>query len=206
MIGFLKGKVLAVFKTGKSVSTVIVWPYAENASGIGISVVVTDLLAIQFPLNTDVSLWTYHVVSENASYLIGLQTKEAMESFFSLLDVSGVGPKTALHIVDTLGVAALVEAIKMQDITAISKVPGVGKKTAAKILLELAQSPSVASLISGSSDLSSGYATVVATLQKLGYSVVKAKEAIAAAKSELDAHPDWSVSEQVTLILSKGAV
>lgn len=208
MIGYLKGNVLAVFKTGKAVSTLVVWPYREHDVGIGISVVVSDVLATALSSdNSIVSLWTYHVYSENSSYLIGLNTKESMDAFLSLLDVSGVGPKTALQIVDTLGVAAFLDAVKMQEISVFSHIPGVGKKTAAKILLELSQSPSLSTLLQGATVISSDkYATVVATLQKLGYPLAKIRDVITQFTPELDQKSELTVSEQVTLLLSKGVL
>lgn len=90
------------------------------------------------PLGTQIELYTYHYL-ENQSIprLLALQSLQARSLAIALLDVSGVGPKVAGRILDTLSPSTLLEAITTGDLTLLSTVKGLGKKTAQKIILEL---------------------------------------------------------------------
>lgn len=204
MVGFVQGIVLEVFQTGKNTSSVVVWSQSSpTAPGVGISVVVTAHTAALFTDGQMASLWTYLVHSENDHYLLGFTIKEKLRYFLRLLDVQGVGPKTGLFIIDSLGVEGLQSAIREQSIEAITKVPGIGKKTAAKIILELSQElPSVKSLVGNASSIDE-FADVIATLRKLGYSAVAAREAVTAAAPLLAQQGEKTTAEKVQLILQQ---
>jgi Holliday junction DNA helicase RuvA len=89
------------------------------------------------PLGTRCSLYTHAIQREDGTTLYGYPTMEERQLFLSLLGVSGVGARTALALLSHLAPDQLVSAIARQDAAALAKAPGVGKKTAERILLEL---------------------------------------------------------------------
>lgn len=84
-----------------------------------------------------VTLLTHLVVREDAQILFGFQTPDERDTFKILIKISGVGPRTALGILSGLSVSDLIDAVATQESARIIKVPGIGKKTAERLLLEL---------------------------------------------------------------------
>ena len=84
-----------------------------------------------------VSLLTHFVVREDAQVLYGFGAASEREAFRELIKISGVGPRTALSVLSGMGVADLAQAITLQEPGRLMKVPGIGKKTAERLLLEL---------------------------------------------------------------------
>lgn len=205
MIGYLKGKVIQVFKFGKNVVSLTVQVTPDGDYAVGYSVLVTDLFASNVSIQSFVELWTYNVHSENDAYLIGFSSPDKMRIFLDLLGVSGVGPRTALLIVDTVGVEQIRLALATKDVKVFSKVSGIGNKTAAKIVVELSgKGVDVANMLAkpSVSDISAEYADVYATLLKLGYSSSAAKEALLKAASQLKENQGKTTAEKVTLVLA----
>lgn len=89
------------------------------------------------PVGEEVFVHTYMQVGENGIGLYGFATPEEKALFLKLITVSGVGPKVALAALGTFAPKALAEAVAAGDIALVSKIPGVGKKTASRIVLEL---------------------------------------------------------------------
>jgi len=107
-----------------------------NVNGVGYKVFVTPDTLSKLP-DTETTLWTYLVVRETALDLYGFLTQDDLDFFTLLLGVSGVGPKSALAFL-ALGSADIMRsAIAQNNIDYIKKVPGIGKKSAQKIVLEL---------------------------------------------------------------------
>ena len=101
---------------------------------------------VQVPMSTfynlpergaKVSLLTHLVVREDAHTLYGFETAAEREAFRQLIRISGVGPRTALAVLSGMGVADLAQAVTLQQVGRLIKVPGIGKKTAERLLLEL---------------------------------------------------------------------
>ena len=84
-----------------------------------------------------VALYTHLVVREDAHLLFGFGTEQERRAFRQLLKISGVGARTALSVLSGLSVAELAQAVTMQDTGRLTKIPGIGKKTAERLLLEL---------------------------------------------------------------------
>jgi Holliday junction DNA helicase RuvA len=84
-----------------------------------------------------VSLLTQFIVREDAQLLYGFGTAQERQAFRELIKISGVGPRTALSILSGMGVGDLAQAISLQEAGRLVKVPGIGKKTAERLLLEL---------------------------------------------------------------------
>ncbi len=147
-------------------------------------------------LGDKVSLLTHFVVREDAQILFGFLTAEERATFRQLIKISGVGPKMALSLLSGLSVAELSQAVSKQDSGRLVKVPGIGKKTAERLLLELKGKlgPDLALPASVAND---NQADILQALIALGYSE---KEAGAALKA---LPPDVGVSEGIKLAMKK---
>lgn len=147
-----------------------------DANGIGYKVSVTGDTLQKIGLEgKEVFLWTYLAVRENAMDLYGFFDKESLD-FFELLitSVSGIGPKTALSILNVATVETLRNAISSGDTSYLTKVSGIGKKNAEKIVLELRDK---IGKFEGQSTVSEEV-DVVEALKSLGYSQNEAREAL----------------------------
>ena len=129
---------------------------------------------------------TYFSVREDAMELFGFATQEEKELFLRLIAVSGVGPKLALSILGSMPARDLQVAILMDDVTAISRAPGVGKKTAQRITLELRDKITQAevSSVSAAADIpvrpqaADSLGEALEALMALGYSAAEARTAL----------------------------
>ncbi len=166
-----------------------------DVGGVGYEVDVPMSTFYNLPaLGERVTLLTHFVVREDAQVLFGFLTAEERATFRQLVRISGVGPRTALAILSGLSVAELAQAVSMQESGRLVKVPGIGKKTAERLLLELKGKlgPDLALPQSVASD---AQADILQALVALGYSD---KEAALALKS---LPVDVGVSEGIKLAL-----
>lgn len=109
-----------------------------DVNGIGYRIrIPSRVLEVLPPLGTTIKLHTYYYVREDTQSLFGFQDKEDLAMFKLLLNVSGVGPKGALGILSFLSASALKLAVIAKDSKMISKAPGIGAKTAQRILIDL---------------------------------------------------------------------
>jgi Holliday junction DNA helicase RuvA len=109
-----------------------------NVNGIGYELDVPMSTFYQLPANgADVTLYTHLLVREDAHQLFGFATEPERRAFRQLLKISGVGARTALAVLSGLSVADLREAVNSHDGGRFIKIPGIGKKTAERLLLEL---------------------------------------------------------------------
>ena len=109
-----------------------------DCHGIGYEVDVPMSTFYQLPpLGEKVTLLTHFVVREDAQILYGFGTPAERDAFRQLVKISGVGPRTALAVLSGLSVADLAQAVGAQEAARLVKVPGIGKKTAERLLLEL---------------------------------------------------------------------
>ncbi len=127
MIGYIKGNVLNA-KDG----TVLI----EN-NGIGYEVVCSASVYSKLSANKNGEVYTYMAVREDGVSLYGFVSLEEKSMFLKLISVSGVGPKMGITVLSGLSLADLVTKIATQDVKGLSKVKGLGKKTAERIILEL---------------------------------------------------------------------
>lgn len=111
----------------------------ETAGGVVYETYVTAGFLTHNRIGSSVILRTYLQVRDDALVLFGFETKEEHRMFKLLLSVSGVGPKTAFMIVSHTSTTDLIEAVSKSDISYFTKIPGLGKKTGMKIILELSQ-------------------------------------------------------------------
>ncbi|CAM4110203.1 Holliday junction branch migration protein RuvA [Roseateles saccharophilus] len=141
-------------------------------------------------------LLTHLVVREDAHQLFGFLTQEERATFRQLIKISGVGPKMALGLLSGLSVADLAQAVSRQEAGRLTKVPGIGKKTAERLLLEL-KGKLGADLALPATVASDAQADILQALVALGYSE---KDAAAALKA---LPPDVGVSDGIKLALKK---
>ena len=109
-----------------------------DCHGVGYEVDVPMSTFYNLPgVGEPVSLLTHFVVREDAQILYGFATNGEREAFRQLIRISGVGPRTALSVLSGMSVAEIAQAVTAQDAGRLVKVPGIGKKTAERLLLEL---------------------------------------------------------------------
>lgn len=109
-----------------------------DCGGVGyeVEVPMSTYLALP-PVGSPVRLRIHHVLREDASLLFGFGTDEERELFRALLKVNGVGPKAALGILSGVSASAFRQAIAAEDTAALTRIPGVGRKTAERLLVEM---------------------------------------------------------------------
>src|SRR3954471_8483156 len=109
-----------------------------DCNGVGYEVQVPMSSFYNLPgVGEKVTLLTHFVVREDAQILYGFASRGEREAFRQLIKISGVGPRTALAVLSGLSVADIAQAVTAQDAGRLVKVPGIGKKTAERLLLEL---------------------------------------------------------------------
>ena len=109
-----------------------------DVQGVGYEVDVPMSTFYNLPATGErVALFTHLVVREDAHLLFGFGTEHERRAFRQLLKISGIGARTALSVLSGLSVAELAQAVTMQDTGRLTKIPGIGKKTAERLLLEL---------------------------------------------------------------------
>ncbi len=152
-----------------------------DCTGVGYEVGVPMSTFYNLPnVGETVALLTVHVVREDAQLLYGFATESERHAFKELTKVSGIGPRTALAVLSGMSVADLAQAITMQDAARVTTVPGIGKKTAERLLLELKGKLGADLGALGVASVPDGQGDIVRALSALGYSD---KEALIAMKS-----------------------
>jgi Holliday junction DNA helicase RuvA len=142
-----------------------------------------------------VKLHTHHYVREDTQALYGFRSTEELAFFELITTVSGVGPKVGLAIVSSRPVPDLELAILQGDDAVLTAVPGVGKRLAGRIVLELREKVAAAGSAVRAGDAGGGEAEVVAALEALGYTSREGREAARAAVANLD--PGASLEDRV---------
>ena len=188
MIAFLKGQL-----AGKTADCAFV-----DVSGVGYAVGMSQGALAKLPeVGQPVQVHTYLQVSDNGIALYGFLSLEEKALFERLITVSGVGPKVALAALSAFSPEALVAAVQAQDVAAVQKIPGVGKKTASRIILELKGSfdQGLASLFDAfgqPADVGGGAASAAAlagardALLSLGFASAEAEVALKGAPEGVD--------------------
>ena len=168
MIASLDGLVSAVFADSLIV----------EVAGIGYRVYCAPAVLAAVSAGGRAKLFTHHLVREDAQALYGFRTPEELGFFGLLQTVTGVGPKVALAIIGSRPVGDLQLAILSEDQALLTAVPGVGRKLAARICLELREKVAAAGVAAGASAGGvAGETEVIAALLALGYSAGEARQA-----------------------------
>jgi len=173
MIAYLSGEVVDSSET----SVVL------NVQGVGFQVFTTHEVLAKTKIGDILHLHTILIVREDALSLYGYSSKGEKELFQRLLAVNGVGPRSANMILSTLSAESIRQAIQKEDAALISRVPGIGKKTALKIILQL-QGSFDGSIHGLDQQTLVDHQMLVDALTSLGYSVIEAQRAIQALPKE----------------------
>lgn len=125
------------------------------------------------------ALLTHFVVREDAQLLFGFLTQTERDAFTQLIKISGVGPRTGLSILSGLSVPELAQAVTLQDPARLTKVPGIGKKTAERLMLELkGKFTSMVTTTGGVSEVNDNQVDILNALLALGYNDKEANLAV----------------------------
>jgi Holliday junction DNA helicase RuvA len=187
MIASLHGKILDIFSDSLAI----------EIGGIGLQVFTSPAVRQAVRPGESIFLHTCLIVRQDALTLYGFETREEREFFNLLLGVDGIGPKSALGVLSALSPDAIRRAVFQEQAEVFSRAPGVGKKTAQKILLHLQDRlPAVSGFeqLGAASDVDT---EVIAALTALGYSVVEAQ----AAMQSLGRNAPEDVEERLRLAL-----
>lgn len=149
-----------------------------SVGGVGLRVFAAKSLVEQLNTGEKVFLFTHLVVREQELSLYGFENAEERQLFLTLLGVDGVGPRVALSVLSTLSLDAVQRAVFSEEPELLSCVPGVGKKTAQKIVLYLQDRLKPTDVLGRVASMSDADSEVLAALTALGYSVVEAQTAI----------------------------
>jgi holliday junction DNA helicase RuvA len=161
-----------------------------DVGGVGYLVAATPSALRRAAEVSEVILETYMHVREDALQLYGFADAAERELFIHLLGVSGIGPKVALAVVSSAPPAELRRAIALRDPARFQAIPGIGKKTAERIVLELEEklgSEDIAALQPLPTAPTSAHVVARDALVELGYSVVEAEQSLARTDPELSA-------------------
>ena len=168
MIAGIRGSILALNSDNVIIET----------SGIGFQVFTPSPTLDHLQVGEPIFLFTRLIVREDALSLYGFDTEEARKYFDLLMGVNGVGPKLALSILSTLTPDTIRRAVFTEQVELFSRVPGVGKKTAQKIMLHLQDRIPAEGTLVIVSKFSDVDTEVLSALTTLGYSIVEAQSAI----------------------------
>ncbi len=165
MIGYIRGTVTAIFEDSCFI----------EAGGIGYRVYISEKDRDALSLQQEERLITYLAVREDALTLYGFLSQEAYDLFLLLLSVSKIGPKVAMGVLSAVRPAEFGLAVRNKDLGVLTKLPGIGKKTAERLLLELKDKigsfagEDTAGIAPSVSAASGAAAEAVAALCSLGY-------------------------------------
>ncbi len=149
-----------------------------EVGGVGLRVAVPAPLRGRLRVGEVILLYTHLVVREDALTLYGFETQSERELFNILLGVDGVGLKVALSVLSTMTIDSIQRAVFADEADVLSRVPGVGKKTAQKMALHLKDKLKPMDALATMAAMSDKDSEVLAALTALGYSVVEAQSAI----------------------------
>lgn len=173
MISHLQGEVFAV-----RAGFVVI-----NAHGVGYKVAITREALAHLKTQQEAALWTYLAVREDALDLYGFVHEEELKFFELLLSVPGIGPKSALAVIDIASLETLRNAVASGNASYLTNVSGIGKKTAEKIVLELRDKVGA---IDGTHAALTGDEEALQAMRALGYSQSEAREALRKVPSTIE--------------------
>lgn len=167
-----------------------------DCHGVGYEVDVPMSTFYNLPaLGEKVSLLTHFVVREDAQILFGFGTPGEREAFRQLIKISGVGPRTALAVLSGMSVGDIAQAVTQQDASRLVKIPGIGKKTAERLLLELKGKVGADLGLPAGHVVDDAQADILQALVALGYSDKEAQASLKSLPKEV------GVSEGIKLAL-----
>ena len=157
-----------------------------DVGGVGYEVQVPMSTFYNLPdTGAKVTLLTQFIVREDAQLLYGFLTGAERESFRELVKISGVGPRIALAVLSGLSAHDLAQAVAAQDTSRLVKLPGIGKKTAERLLLELKGKLAPALNVPAATGGGEAHADILQALMALGYSDREAQQSLKALPADI---------------------
>ena len=186
MIGRLHGKLIE-----KTPPQVLV-----DVGGVGYEVAVPMSTFCSLPAEgSELTLLTHFIVREDAQLLYGFATAAERQTFRALIRISGVGPRIALAVLSGMSTQDLADAVEQGNATLLTRVPGIGKKTADRLVLELKGKLAGNAFAPAGGAASAAQADILSALMALGYSEREAQASVRALPAEV------TVSEGIRLAL-----
>ncbi len=179
MIAYVKGKVIDEFEGGVVI---------EN-NGIGYEILCSATAAAKLSANKEGAVYTYFQLRDDGVSLYGFDNKAEKAMFIKLISVSGVGPKLGISVLSGMSLTDLATAIATSDVKSLSRIKGLGKKTAERIVLELREKISadedgvlISPVGATNTVLSSEDEDAVIALMELGFSSADSRKAVQKAR------------------------
>lgn len=199
MIAYIKGKMVKIQE-----ESIII-----DVNGIGYEIICANPFSFQSSMNKETIVFTYHYVREDSQILYGFKNEDEKYLFIKLISVSGIGPKGALGILGSVDIPAFVSAIEQEDDKFLTTFPGVGKKTARQMILDLKGKLHLAFSIEmdqgqDSEEAQADYQTineVQEVLKSLGYSDKEIRSILPEIKKEPDLNVDTAVRKALSLLM-----
>ena len=189
MLSFIEGLVLL---KDKNILTI------KTNSGIAFDIYVKTELSKKLKEDDTVALYSFLNIGENKLELYGFENLDEKRFFELLVSVSGVGPKSALHILELDKLEKIKSAILKEDLEYLSQVSGIGKKTAKKIIFELSDKIDKVS----SEEILDNGKDVIDALVALGFSVKEARDAVKNINADLESESD-KIKEAIKYLSNK---
>ncbi len=189
MIGYLRGKIISIKPT----------QLILDVNGVGYTLNISIITYEKINAREEAELYTHLVVKDDALDLYGFYDEEEKEFFELLIGVSGVGPKTALGILSGIKVDELKRAILAGDVSRIVSAPGIGRKTAERLILELKDKIKTAGEIEQAVDFQQIAGDAIAALVNLGYNQKTAEKSV---RTVLDKNPSIALEDLIKEALS----
>lgn len=168
-----------------------------ETNGIEWSVCVPDSCLNEFsPVGAEGKVYTYLNHYENGMDLYGFAKPEERNLFFDLLKVDGIGPKAAIKIMSSVNVNELVSVLESGEVSVLEKIPGVGKKTAAKMMLALKGKLTVPETETILIKKESAFSVVVSSLCEMGYDRIAVENTVAKIAADFSKEADFSAKTQ----------
>jgi len=180
-----------------------------DVNGIGYEIICANPFSFQSFMNKEAIVYTYHYVREDSQILYGFKNEDEKYLFIKLISVSGIGPKGALGILGSVDIPAFVSAIEQEDDKFLTTFPGVGKKTARQIILDLKGKLNLSFSIEidqeqDSEEAKVDYQTineVQEVLKSLGYSDKEIRLILPELKKEPNLNVDEAVRKALSLLM-----
>lgn len=180
-----------------------------DVNGIGYEIICANPFSFQSFMNKEAIVHTYHYVREDSQILYGFKNEDEKYLFIKLISVSGIGPKGALGILGSVDIPAFVSAIEQEDDKFLTTFPGVGKKTARQIILDLKGKLNLSFSIEidqeqDSEEAKVDYQTineVQEVLKSLGYSDKEIRLILPELKKEPNLNVDEAVRKALSLLM-----
>lgn len=187
MIAYLEGKV-----RHKDTKFIVL-----DVNGVGYKVFGTESMINEAKMDAVLGVWTHLAVREDALDLYGFKEKDSLNFFQLLITISGIGPRTALGVLNVAAVKTIKQAVSSGDISYLTKVSGIGKKIAEKIILEL-RDKFEAEDLGDSVGGFKGEADAIEALKSLGYAEREARDVLKKVpRTDKDGGAELSTGEKV---------